>query len=452
MTAPNLILRMGSHAEKDYILRMARFTDGLIIGANLMEATPGATASLLVDLAGAKGKGRPYFLDPMTYAYGLYVDAQTGKLRDDLDWIKSDQTRKGKTTRTYKRSYRALADQFGPPFVTALQRNKAVTWLDLGAPADLDTASRAVVAYQLERVKQEFEADPEFKSYADDVPRPAAVFAPYFYLDPVNLDNWLALGFAAARATVALGPPVPVHMVLCVDGSALRNGQLLDRIKREVPGTGVAAVWLWLSKLHEDAANVGELRALRDLVQTLSQSVEVYNMHGGFFSLALSKYGLSGVSHGVGYGEQKDVVPVIGQSTPTVRYYLPPFYKRLGVPDIERCFDALGVKTPGDFYSTVCDCVVCKGVVSTDLREFQAFGELHRSTPTSKRDAQTPAAAKRCRFHFLVSRVRERDWVRGATVADILARIDASAGRWSGRTPMPAANYDHLARWRQALS
>ena len=45
---------------------------------------------------------------------------------------------------------------------------------------------------------------------------------------------------------------------------------------------------------------------------------------------------MSGISHGVGYGEQKDVIPVIGQSTPTVCYYLPDLKRRLGVPQIER--------------------------------------------------------------------------------------------------------------------
>ena len=93
-------------------------------------------------------------------------------------------------------------------------------------------------------------------------------------------------------------------------------------------------------------------------------------MHGGYFSLALCKYGLTGISHGVGYGEQKDVVPVIGQATPTVRYYLPDVHKRFGVPDIQRGFDALDIRTPLDFHRKVCGCVICKGVVSSHCASF----------------------------------------------------------------------------------
>ena len=65
MDKPQLIIRMGSHAEKDYILKLGKQFDGIIIGANIVEATAGATASLV----GQKLK-IPYYIDPMTYVFG----------------------------------------------------------------------------------------------------------------------------------------------------------------------------------------------------------------------------------------------------------------------------------------------------------------------------------------------------------------------------------------------
>jgi len=91
--------------------------------------------------------------------------------------------------------------------------------------------------------------------------------------------------------------------------------------------------------------------------------LKVYNLHGGYFSLACRSFGLAGVSHGIGYGEQKDVVPVIGQAIPTVRYYLPALHKRLGVAQVQRAFPTMGVVTAADFYAKVCDCAVCKGLL-----------------------------------------------------------------------------------------
>jgi hypothetical protein len=85
---PAVILRLGSHAEKGYFLKTVKFWNGLIVGANLLEAAPGATSSLILKFSG-KNNNKPYYVDPMTYAFGSYVE--NGVTRTDLDWIKSDQ-------------------------------------------------------------------------------------------------------------------------------------------------------------------------------------------------------------------------------------------------------------------------------------------------------------------------------------------------------------------------
>ena len=39
---PQFVVRFGSHSEKDYVLKMAKFLDGFMVAANLIESTPGA--------------------------------------------------------------------------------------------------------------------------------------------------------------------------------------------------------------------------------------------------------------------------------------------------------------------------------------------------------------------------------------------------------------------------
>jgi len=154
-TEPHLIIRMGSHAEKDYIQKTIQFMDGIIVGANLLEATPGATASLLINCAGAKLPTIPYYIDPMTYAFGQYVDPAPRTLRSDLDWIKSEQKvagETGKTIRAVKRSYRKLAEQFGTPFSNALSRGAAVTQTDLQTDAEMKASCQRLADYQLKRI------------------------------------------------------------------------------------------------------------------------------------------------------------------------------------------------------------------------------------------------------------------------------------------------------------
>lgn len=450
-TTPRLIIRMGTHAEKSYVQKTLQFLDGLIVAGNLLEATPGATATLLLKCAGSKPPSVPYYIDPMTYAFGSYVDPSTGETRSDLDWIKSDQKVKGETIRDFKRSYRSLADSLGPPFSTALSRKSAIVAGDFADKTLLRSACQRVAEYQLNRVRLQFKSDSEYGDYEDRIPVPLVVFAPYFYIEPSAADAITDRLMLCANTTASLSLSVPVHAVVCADESFLKRPRFLTRIKDELPGTGVQGVWFWFSSFREDTADRRALAAFRFLIESLSQSMEVYNMHGGYLSLASCKFGLSGVSHGIGYGEQKNVVPVIGQSTPTVRYYLPDLRKRLGVPEIERCFHNLQIETAADFHSKVCDCVVCRGVVSDDLDDFAAFGAQHYATDESKRLSQTPAAAKRCRFHFLLRRIAERNWIRDASVDEIVDSLSTARRLW-GEQPTLNRESHHLQRWEDLLS
>lgn len=449
---PYVIIRLGSHAEKEYLLKLSPFIDGVIVGANLFEATPGATTSLLLTLNSKSG----VYIDPMTYAFGAYIDPQSGRPRTDLDWIKSDQLvpegkGKKKTVRDFKRSYKALAEALGSPLSDSLRASQAVLPESFADVSNTRQFCQRVIEYQLRRVVQELRDEEELREFVDDFSGPSAVFAPYFYVEPTRTTAWLDANLALARAAAGISPSVPTHAVLCADVSHLSDKAFIARVESELPNTGVTGVWFWFSGFFEEKAAIEELRAYRNLVEALSNKLQVYAMHGGFFSLALSKWGMRGISHGIGYGEQKDVVPVIGQSTPTVRYYLPPIARRLGIPEIERSFDAIGVHTPGKFHDLVCNCAVCRGVVTESTSQFTSFGEMHRSRPSAKRSAQTPAAAKRCRFHFLLSRIRERDDVRGLDVTGLAGRLDDAWRTW-GRQPTLQEESRHLPRWSAVLT
>lgn len=449
---PHVVIRLGSHAEKEYVVRLERFLDGLMVGANLFEATPGATASLLLRIG---AKNTRLYVDPMTYAYGAYVDPNIGAVRRDLDWIKSDQTRKQgngrKTTvRDFKRSYRSLAKRLGPPLTEAVNNSSAVTPSMLLDRNVRISFCRRVAEYQLNRMIDELKHDEELRDYLGDAPQPAAVFAPYFYVEPSSCSDWLEANLSLMKTAASLDLEVPVHGVLCADSGHLADETIMGRIRDELPNTGISGIWLWFSGFFEDAADTDVLKSYRNLVETLARNLEVHAMHGGLFSLLLNKYGMTGVSHGTGYGEQKNVVPVIGQSIPMVRYYLPPLARRLGVPNIERAFHAIGIQNPDDFHKRICDCAVCRGVVATSLDEFSSFGDMHFSRPTASRQAQTPAAAKRCRFHFLLSRLRERDEVGSMEIETLLERLRDAAREW-GVQPSLRGESGHLKRWVDVL-
>jgi len=438
---PSLIIRLGTHAEKEYLEKMIKMLDGFMVAANLLEVTPGATASLIVKLAGKK-TDKAYYLDPMTYAYGL-----------DLEFLKSDQKVNKKPVRDFKRSYKKLATSLGGVFEEALRRGEAIAPKDFRDQSVIDKTCESVAKYQVNRPGAEWIEDEEMAPYHDEIPDPTAILTPYFFMDSEykeDFDSWLKLipQFASATAKLNLGPPV--YSVICADETFLYDEKSLEWLQKKLPNTGVQGVWLWFSNLNEHSAQSDQLLALRKFVSKLSESMKVYNMHGGYFSLALSRYGLSGTAHGVGYGEQKDIAPVQGQSTPTVRYYLPGVGKRLGVPDIERAFRKLEIKTPKDFYDKICDCVICKGVLNDGLHAFTSFGELHYAKVDSKRRSQTASAAKLCRYHFLINRIKEREQIRDQSISSICDDLESGWDKWS-KQPTVANDADHLVRWRNAL-
>lgn len=443
-----VILRLGSHSEKEYVEKTIKQFDGVMIGANLLQATPGATATLLFKLN--KQAGRPYYVDPMTYAFGSYLDPQTGRVRSDLDWIKSDKKDKGqqgKFIRDFKSSYAKLAERFGLPYSTAVNRSRAVEPADFTSDQLVEDSCRSVLTFQADLLRNVFKQDEVTANF--EFPTPAAVLAPYFYIEESRMADWIALNRRLAFASTAVRNDIPVHAVICGHRDLLTNATHTRTIIEGLKECNPAGVWLWFSRFDERGASLDELRALRNWVEELSPHMPVFNMHGGYFSLALSKVGMAGIAHGVGYGEQKDVVPVIGQSTPTVQYYVRSLHSKFSVLQINRCFTDLGVTTPEHFFKVICDCVICKNIVGKGLDAFSQFGEIHYSRPSAKRASQTPAAAKRCRFHFLLNRSKERDYVQANSLQTIADNCDAAADHW--RRTYLGHSIGHLTDWADVL-
>jgi len=461
ITPPKVTLRIGSHAEKEYFEQLAQFLDGLIFGGNLLEITPAATFSLIVSLQNRRGSALPFFLDPMTYCFGPYIDPESGRKRTDLHALKSTRRDRKSKTEVFaiKDSYCELAAQLGVHFENAVKEGAAID------ASSIDDAARrtlceGVVEYQLKRMGQIRDKevptdDVVMKEAFASVDKPTVVFAPYFFIH----DKWAKEGLQAAieltTLTATLKPAVPVHAIVCARDTILGDTAHVQYLIEELPKTNIAGVWLWFDGFDELRAPLDQLVAFRRIVRGLSGKMEIHNLHGGYFSLLLAHDGLTGISHGVGYGEQKPVAQIIGAAAPTVRYYLPPISKRVAVPEVQRCFGDVGVDSPTSFFASVCDCQICKGVIGSDLARFAAFGEMHRASPANQRDTQTPAAAKMCRFHFLIRRLRERSSVAALDASDRPQHVSERAAPWRECYPLRQhlgeAGTGYIEQWGNAL-
>ena len=410
MPSSSVILRLGSHAEKDYLLKTASLYQGVIVGANLLEMTPGATTSLSWKFSTLN---RPFGLDPLTYVFALDQTYITSEKRDK---------RSGTITIEMKKSFQKICQEYGDPFKSVcLQGRRPLTPQDFGDQSSISNLARCVLMYQLERMNSICQADPQLAELSGQT-KPSFVFSPYFYIpgDPEALSRqWEALCLTALSEFGALESPVPKHGVICFSRRLLKDTDRLLSLVQQAIRSGCDATWFWVSDFREEDITPTELRNLSLMVKAASQiDHPIYNLHGGFLSSLLSKQGLHGFSHSIGYGESKDVFPVSGGALPTVAYHYNPLHVKSSVPDIERAFSTLGITDAAAFHKNVCDCSICLGTIKGNIRNFRKFGELSLK-PGNTRESQTAESAKRCRFHFLLARRKEVDFVNKYAVEDL---------------------------------
>ncbi len=409
-----VILRLGSHAEKDYLVKTLNLFSGAIVGANLLESTPGATVSLAWKVDSALKK---FLIDPMTYVFAI-----------DLDFISSEtkDRKTGKYTKGIKKSFKNICSELGGPFESVImQKQRSLRPKDLSGQGTATEICESVFAYQMQRMKRICEADQQLKEFSDRA-LPSGVFSPYFYIPGESTsgsDDWEDVCVELIDTFGTMQSSVPKYAVLCISRRILRDRVRLQKLIARIIDSGCDACWLWINAFREDEINEIEMTNLELCVkQAKEKEFPLWNMHGGFLSCLLNKQGMVGFSHSIGYGESKDVLPVSAGALPTVPYHYNPLHVRASVSDIERAFSSLGVLDAEDFHNTVCNCTVCKGVLKGSLRNFRKFGDLTLK-PGNTRESQTAESAKLCRFHFLLARKKELDLVNSSSRVQLRALL-----------------------------
>lgn len=439
-----LIVRLGSHAEKDYLLKTIDLFSGTIVGANLLESTPGATVSLAWKF---DKQNKSFLIDPMTYVFAI-----------DLDYISSETTdrRTGRTDKGIKRSFRQICERLGGPYESVILTNRrSITPADLTSGTVIDEMCLSVMAYQMQRMREICEKDPQLEQFSDRA-FPSAVFSPYFYIPAENIagsQQWEDVCLRIMESFGTIDSTVPKYAVLCIDRRMLKDRDRTRNLMARAIDSGCDACWLWINAFREEGISEDEVNNLDLLVrQAGGRDFPLWNMHGGFLSCLLSKRGMAGFSHGIGYGESKDVLPVSAGVLPTIAYHYNPLHVRSSVLDIIRAFSSVGVTDAESFHDIVCNCTVCKGVLKGNLRNFEKFGE-RLVKQGNENPSQTAEAAKLCRFHFLLSRKKELDLVNSSSIEDISTLLRETVTEYEALDPQIALRFKaaSLKMWTKCL-
>ncbi len=464
-----IFLRIGSNAEKRYVERVGTLFSGLVVRANLFEASPGMVASLICRLAGLQ-EPRGYIIDPVTYVFGtdpalpgnvrswqkVSEEKATAKLAADLrvpesevseEWIRPVQVPRlpedehRREVLSIKRSFRSLADK-------TLGRMASVAGLRPLAPTDLrqpevqDELVAGAITYQHEAVGSRF-AHRRYGQLAAAIPPPMYTLCPYFPVqDPGSLGIMASIWSRFAEQHQG---ETGMAVLQCTPAYLERERQAIVEALDRLP---IRAVGLWIDNFEEERADVGVLNGYVRLVHELSLAGKtVVNLFGGGLSNLLYPFGLAGIINNPGYGDSKPIVPVSG-GRPAAKYYLPSTHKRETVEDAHYYLRRAGLgRSSEEFRRDVCACPICRDAIrrgAADLIRY--FGEVGEADER-RIYHPTPRAIERCRFHFLLSRLIEFRWSRSASREELRERLQRDSNRWR---EIPRAG-EHLPRWLAAL-
>ncbi len=436
---PFTLLRYGMPADKDIIADPAikALYDAIVIPAHILAFFHEALPAFLYGLE------KPYIVDPMTYMY------QSVRSYSD-EW-------------GTRRSARKLAEAYGGEFARMVAEAAESHGTDVqgeGRSAEGSGEQRTLRLLNPENIlaslgrgcvvfQDEVVADVvrrlvgRYVAVSRTLPTPAVLLAPYFYFKSVR-DPWYAacvtlqgaaLDEAQRRGTQIL--PVICTQVACLEEAFQREALLADcgRWPADV-------VVLWLNGFSQSGAQEPQIRALADFVGELhaQHKKQTLMLYGGYMCMLMTGNGLAGVSHGMLYGEHKEVRRLPPGGPPPDRYYFPLFHDFRKMSHAVRIMQE--VDSPVDL---MCECPICSEVLAGDPRNLPLMWRT--------------AALKR---HFLQARNNEKEATRGTALPEALDALRVTYERYNDTVraiPNPDTrdlqflpDLEYLRKWATALS
>jgi len=425
---------MGSHAERFYFEWARTLYDAMVLNANLVEGTPAACLSLVETLA-----DKPYVIDPVSYAFAL----PAGYLQS----TRVDK-RTGNEVTSTKRTFQKLAGRYGEPFADVVG-TRPLTPDDFSDPTTRQNAVERILSYQKDRLEEEQPESGPLRMPSAAV-RPRLLVIPYFFINRAL--TWYPTNLDLVNDAVQLRVGLPCYAMVLVDRALLQDLNALKDVAAGYCSSGVDGFFVWISDQVEQEMGRLDVSNFVQFVRMLcSDGRPIYNMYGGYLSAILSKFGLTGFCHGVGYGEHRSVVPVLGGGVPPAKYYFPPLHRAFVFADIQSVIANLST---AQYYAEICSCPVCKSVIGDNFQaNFQKYGETELKGIGKSGQLvyiQTPNSVRFCRAHYLVARFIEVQGVRGANIESLVAQLRAAEQNYRHFGGFPATGY--LQAWADGIS
>ncbi len=412
------LMRLGTHGEKKYFKDFKNNYDAIIINANMIAHTVNSMSTFLgCELS------KPFIIDPQTYAFQSY----THLLQQTTKNIKDSSDAK------LKKSFQSLIDKYGiflkDVIVNQKRSIKSSDFIGDENSHNLENLCKNVLDYQQNTITAETTANSEYSEYiqyelencnGDNslILKPEFLIAPYFYMTRNTYKSWLDINIASInKSKQIVQSETKVYAQIVMDKDILLDSEKIDELCSKYKNSMADGFLIWLDKFDEkDVSDLYLCKFIEFLRNLKTIEKPIYQIYGSYFSIILTKNILSGVCHGMEYGENRDVYPV-GGGVPVSKFYYPVLHKRLlyrDALDVLLRMDFL--KDKNTYFSNVCSCQNCHEIINIPIEDFSKYGDVNSTTfkrksgnreSTVTMDYPTTDAKDLCLRHYLYNKVHE---------------------------------------------
>ena len=455
-------LRFGTVGDKAHHSNAVGIFDNLVINANSAAHVSGAIAKFIIEkLYNRENKG--YFIDPITYAFQKNIH----KLKNEKGIL--------------KKSISKLIERYG---IASIINDGNALGLSYFSKQVTHDFCEKVLNFQYGIIQEFVSSDGmseyllyDTKTTLDEIQQihPKLLIAPYFYLD-VNDDDfykWLDINTGCIKISKSLGSSyknLPVFAQITLNRACLTDKEKIRYIIHEYATCGCDGYTVWIDDFDEHSVSKEELTGFIEFLKGLkdqSENKQIYNMYGGYFSVLLMHREvnlLDAVSHGLEYGESREVYPV-GGGLPTSKYYFPPLHIRF---DFTKAFYLLDYRkiidtskenwgTSKNYFAEICDCRICKETLGNTMLDFTKFEsdqhyDVHQKTGAILRRKKASKETKQiCLYHYLLRKNTEYKSLNKNSLTELINELLDSYGKYIGCRDIDKNELSYIINWYEVL-
>jgi hypothetical protein len=466
MYKPKHILRYGTVAEKTQLGKAINTYDWLIINGNSAAFVSRAIAKFVVEEF-FKKDDKGFIIDPITYAFQQNIHLLKNKSKSGELML--------------KKSIKKLIENYQYP------ANKIESDVPI-QPSDflenenlLENFCYRVLKFQYSIIDNYIDNN-DLKKYlqyatgtmSDLLPQfhPKILIAPYFYLNPKDsfFDSWLKLNIEFLNNSLIQASQhfhnSPVYGQIVINKDVLLDTLSMQKIISAYMQCQCNGLTVWVDGFDEHQESIETMKGFIAFLDGLKRK-PVYNMYGGYFSILLTHQSirlLRGVSHGMEYGESREVYPV-GGGIPTSKYYYMPIHRREKFTNAFYLLEHAKILnttvsnwgTCERYYSEICSCSQCQKILGTEMQNFikfesNQFYEVIGKNGITRRQKASAETKENCLFHYLLCKKIEFSKVEKHRIDEILASLIHEKEKYMDSTLIDHGELDYLENWHRAIS